>query len=136
MFIFDYITKGEHNAILPQISDHPYRILINGGSRSGKTNSLFNLINCQPDIDKIHLFAKDPCEPKYWFLINGQESAGLKHLNHYKAFFEYSNDMDDIFKNIEEYNPNKNLKHWFLLLIWLLIWLIIKKISNSNWIVF
>ena len=41
--------------------------LITGGSAFGKTNSLFNLINQQPDIDKIYLYAKDPCEAKYHF---------------------------------------------------------------------
>ena len=43
-------------------------------------------------------------------LINKQESAGLKNLNYSKAFIEYSNDMDDIYKNIEEYDPNKECK--------------------------
>ena len=82
-----------------------------GGSGSGKTNSLFNLINQQPDIDKIYLYAKDPYEAKYQFLINKRESTGLKHLNDSKAFIKYSNDMDDIYKNIEEYNPNKKQKY-------------------------
>ena len=81
-----------------------------GGSGSGKTNSLFNLINQQPDIDKIYLYAKDPYEAKYQFLINKRESRGLKHLNDSKAFIKYSNDMDDIYKNIEEYNPNEKRK--------------------------
>ena len=98
--------KG-HNPNWPQIPDHPYRILIIGGSGSGKTNSLFNLINQQPDIDKIHLYAKDSYEAKYQFLINQRESTGLKHFNDPKAFIEYSNDMDDIYKNNEEYNRNK-----------------------------
>ena len=47
---------------------------------------------------------------KYWLLINKRESTGLKYLNDSKAFIEYSNDMDDIYKNIEEYNPNKKRK--------------------------
>ena len=51
------------------IPDHPYRILIIGDSGSGKTNALLNLINNQPDIDKIYLYAKDPFEAKYQFLI-------------------------------------------------------------------
>ena len=78
------------------------------GSGSGKTNSLFNLISQQPDTDKIYLYDKDSHEAKYKFLINKRESAGLKHLNDSKAFNEYSNDMDDIYKNIEEYNPKKH----------------------------
>ena len=61
----------------PYIPDDPYRILIIGSSRSGKTNVLLNLINKQPNIDKIYLYAKDPYEAKYQFLINKRESTGL-----------------------------------------------------------
>ena len=75
-----------------------------------KTNSWFNLINQLPDIDKVYLYAKDPYEAKYRFLINKRERTGLKNLNDSKAFIEYSNDKSDIFKNIEEYNPNKKRK--------------------------
>ena len=111
MIHFDGVTKEnkkEHNPNWPQIPDHPYRILIINGSGSGKINSLFNLISHQPDIDKIYLYDKDPYQSKYQFSINKRESAGLRHLNDSKAFIEYSNDMDDIYENIEEYNPNKN----------------------------
>ena len=55
------------NSNWPQIPDFPYRILIIGGSGSGKTSSLFELINQQPEIGKIHLYAKDPYEIKYQF---------------------------------------------------------------------
>ena len=72
--------------------------------------SLFNLINEEPDIDKIYLYATDPYEAKCKFSINKNESTGLKHFNDSKAFTEYSNDMDDIYKNIKEYNPNKKRK--------------------------
>ena len=92
------------------IPDHPYRILIIRGCGSGKKKSLFNLISQQPDFDKIYLYAKDPYKAKYQFLINKQESTGLKHFNDFKAFIEYSNDMDDIYKNIGEYNPIKKCK--------------------------
>ena len=84
----------KHNPNWPQIPDHPCKILIIGSSGSGKTNSLFNQINYQPDIDLIYLHTKDPSEAKYQFLINKRESAGLKHFNGYKAFIEYLNDMD------------------------------------------
>ena len=58
-------NKTEQNPDWPYISHYPYRILIIGGSGSGKTNALLNLINNQPDIDKISLYAKDPYEAKY-----------------------------------------------------------------------
>ena len=63
--------------------------------RYGKTNALLNLINKQPDIDKIYLHGKDRYEIKYRFLINKRESTGLKHLTDPKAFIEYSNDIHD-----------------------------------------
>ena len=85
-------------------------MLITGGSRSEKTTSLFNLISQQPGIDKTCLYAKDPYEVKYQFLINKRESTGLKHFSDSKDFIENSNYMDDIYKNIDEYNPNKNCK--------------------------
>ena len=103
-------NKTEHNPDWPYIPDHPYRIIIIGGSESGKTNALLNLINKQPDIDKIYLYAKDPYEAKYQFLINKRESIGLKHFNDPKAFIEYSNDMQDVYKNIDEYNIDKERK--------------------------
>ena len=92
------------------MSDHPNRILIISGSGSGKTNSLFSLVILQPDIDKIYLYAKDTYEAKYQLLIYKRESTGLNHFNDFKAFTEYSNDMDDIYKNIDEYSPNKKRK--------------------------
>ena len=67
-------------------------------------------MNQQPGIDKMYLHAKDPCEAKHQFLINKTESANFKHFNDSKTFFKYSIDMDDIYKNIEEYNPNKERK--------------------------
>ena len=83
----DYINenKNEHNKNWPYIPDHPYRILIIGGSGSGKTNVLLNLIDNQPDIDKIYLYAKDPYEAKYQYLINIREKVGLERFNDPKA---------------------------------------------------
>ena len=75
-----------------------------------KTNTLLNLINNEPDIDKTYLYAKDPCEAKYQLLIKKRKNAGLNYFNDSKAFIEYSNDMDDIYKNIVEYNPSKKRK--------------------------
>ena len=92
--------KKENNPNWPEIHDHPYQIIITGGSGSGKTNSLFNLINQKLDIDKIYLYVKDPCKEKYQCLINQKESTGLKHFNDDKSFIEYSNDIDDIYKTL------------------------------------
>ena len=103
-------NKSEHNLKWPYIPDHPYRILIIGGSCSGKKNGLLNLINNLPDTDKIYLYAKDPYEAKYQFLINKRQSAGLKHLNNPKAFIEHPNDMQDVYKNIEEHDQDKERK--------------------------
>ena len=103
-------NKTKHNKKWPYIPDHPYRILIIGGSRSGKTNLLLNLIENQPDINKIYLYAKDPYEAKYQYLISKRESADINHFNNPKAFIEYSNDMHDVYKNINEYNPDKENK--------------------------
>ena len=113
MINFDGYTNEniiDHNSEWPYIPDHPYRILIIGGSGSGKTNALLNLINNQADIDKIYLYAKDPYEKKYQYLINKREKVGLHHFDDPKAFMEYFNDMQDVYKNIEEYNAIKNRK--------------------------
>ena len=76
-------------------------------SVSGKANLLFNLIKQQPDVDQIYLYSKDLFEAKYKFLIKKRERTGWKYLKDSEAFIEYSNDMHDIHKNIEEYNPNE-----------------------------
>ena len=103
-------NKTIHNKNWPYIPDHPYRILIIGGSGSGKTNLLLNLIENQPDIDKIYLYAKDPYESKYQYLINKREGAGINYFNDPKAFIDYSNDMNDVYKNIDYYNPDEENK--------------------------
>ena len=73
---------------------------------------MLNLINQERDVD--HFFyvhkCKDPYKPKYQLLIHKRESTGLKYLNDLKASIEYSNDMDDSYKNTEEFNPNKKRK--------------------------
>ena len=114
----DYVNenKTEHNENWPYIPDKPYRILIVGGSGSGKTKVLLNLIENQSDIDKIYLYAKDTYEAKYQYLINKREDVGIAHFNDPKAFIEYSNDMWDVYKNINYckninyYNPDKESK--------------------------
>ena len=108
----DYTNENriEHSSRWPYIPDHPYRIQIVDGSGSGKTNALLNLINNQPDIDKIYLYAKDPYEAKYQYLIDKRKKVGLDYFKDPKAFMEYSNDMYDVYKNIEDYNPKKKRK--------------------------
>ena len=113
MINLDSITNEdnkEHNEKWPYIPDHPYRILIIGGSGSGKTNALINLINEQNDIDKIYLYARDLSEPKYEYLIKKREDAGIKHLNNPNAFIECSNTVDGVYENINNYNPNRRRK--------------------------
>ena len=113
MINFDDYTnenKTQHNLKLPSIPDHPYRILMIGGSGSGKSNALLNLIENQPDIDQIYLYAKNLYEAKYQYLINIRKKVGLKDFDDSKAFIKYSNDMQDICKNIDEYNIGKERK--------------------------
>ena len=88
----------------------PFRMLIIGPSGSGKTNTLLHVINNLHPIDKIYLYAKDLSEPKYEFLINKKEQAGIKNLNDPHAFIEYSNDMDNVLDDINNYNKNRNKK--------------------------
>ena len=110
MINFDDYTnenKTEHNLKWPYIPDHPYRIPIIGGSGSGKINALLNLINIQPDIDKIYLYAKDSYKAKYQYLINKRGKVGLDYFNDPKAFTKYSDDVPHVYKNIEDYKLNK-----------------------------
>ena len=112
MINLDSITNEnnkEHNEKWPYIPDHPYRILIIGGSGSGKTNALINLINEQNDIDKIFLYARDLSEPKYEYLIKKREDAGIKHVNNSNAYIKCSNTIGDVYENINDYNPIKTI---------------------------
>ena len=108
----DYANKKktEYNQEWPHIPDHRYRVLLIGGSGSRKTNALLNLINNQPNVDKIYLYAKDPYKAKQQLLINKRESVGSKRFNEPKVFIEYSNDVQDVYENIEEYNTWKERK--------------------------
>ena len=93
--------------ITKMIKKWSYRTLIIGPSGSGRTNALLNLIQKQDNdnlIDKIYLYAKDLSEPKYQLLIKKRENAGIKNLNDSSAFIEYSNTMDDVYNNIDDYN--------------------------------
>ena len=82
-------------------------MLIIGPSGSGKTNALLNIVqnlNDTTPVDKIYQYAKDLSEPKYKYLINNRENAGIKNLDDPTAFIEYSNDMEDVFTDINDYN--------------------------------
>ena len=105
IFNFDNLTEKDNN------KDWPYRKLIIGPSGSGKTNYLLNSIQKDNNIiDKIYLHAKDLEEPKYKFLINRREQAGINFNNDPNAFIEYSNSINDI----EDYNKKRKRKIHFI----------------------
>ena len=89
----------------------PFRMLIIGPSGFGKTNTLLQLINNFHPIDKIYLYAKNTDEKKYQYLINKREQARIKNLNDPHAFIEYSNDMNDVLEDNNNYNKSRNKKY-------------------------
>ena len=113
MINVDCITNEnneELNKKWPYNQDHPNRILMIGSSELRKAKALLHLIKEQYDIDKIYLYARDLNEPKYKFLIKKREYAGKKHFSDSNAFIECSNTMDDVYENIDDYNPNRQIK--------------------------
>ena len=105
---FDQSVEINHNWNWLYIPNHPYRILIIGGSRSGKTNVLLNLIkNQRADIGKIYLYVKDQVKSKYQLLITGEEKVGIKKLKNPKAFIDDSQTIDEVYENSENYDPTK-----------------------------
>ena len=96
-------SSSEHN-------NWPCRTLIIGLSGSGKTNTLLHLVNNLHPIDKIYLYAKDLHEPTNEYLINKRKQAGIKNLNDPHAFIEYSDDMNDVLDDINNYNKNRDKK--------------------------
>ena len=78
-----------------------------------RENTFPNLIkeqDYQDVIDKIYLYARDLSEPKYQFLIKKREDAGIKHANNPNAFIVCSNTMDDVYEDIDNYNPKRDKK--------------------------
>ena len=105
MFNLDNLIEKDEN------NSWPYRKLIVGPSGNGRTNYLLNSIQKDNNIiDKIYLYAKDLEEPKYKFLINKREKAEINFNNDPNAFIEYSNYVDDILPNIEDYNKKRRRK--------------------------
>ena len=106
MLNLDHIVSNKKKSS-SENDDWPFRMLIIGPSGSGKTNTLLHLINNFHPIDKIYLYPKDTDE-KYQYLINKREQAGIKNLNDPHAFVEYSNDMNDVLEDINNYNKNRD----------------------------
>ena len=109
MLNLDSIVSNK-NTSSSEDNNWPFRMLIIGPSGSGKTNTLLHLINNLHPIDKIYLYAKDIHELKFEYLINKREQAGIKNLIDPNAFTEYSDDMNDVFDNINDYNKNRDKK--------------------------
>ena len=113
MFNLDAITSKNNKDDDKKWS---YRLLITGPSGPGKTNALLNLVQDNDNlIDKGYLYVKDLGEPKYQFLIKKREDAAIKNLDDPSAFIEYSNTMDDVHDNIDDYNPNRKRKFLIVL---------------------
>ena len=103
-------NKGTTGSSSLERNNWPFRMLIIGSSGSGKTNVLLHLINNLHPIDKIYLYAKDLHEPKYQYLINKREEAGIKNLIDPHAFIDYSDDMNEVLDDINNYNKDRDKK--------------------------
>ena len=106
MFNLDNVTSKNGN------KNWSYRMLLIGPSDSGKINALLNSIQQDNNnrIDKIYLYAKYLEKTKYLFLIKKFENTKIKNLNDPTAFIENSDTMDDVYKNIDDYNPRRKRK--------------------------
>ena len=109
MLNLDSIVSNK-NTSSSERNNWPFRMLMIGPSGSGKTNTFLHLINDLRPIDKIYLYVKDIHEPKYEYLINKREQAGIKNLNDPNAFIEYSDDMNDVLDDLNDYNKNRDKK--------------------------
>ena len=106
MFNLDIVTSKNDN------KTWPYRMLMIVPTASGKTNALFYLIQQDNNnlIDKIYYYIKDLDDPKYKFLLAKRKQAGIKNLNGHNAFIEYWKSMDNVYDNIDDYNPKRKRK--------------------------
>ena len=103
---YDESVEINHNPKWSYFLDHPYRILIIGCSRLGKTIVLLNLIKLQrPDIGKIYLYVEYPFRSKYQLVINGREKVVIENLKNPKVLTDYSQTIDDVYGNLGDYNP-------------------------------
>ena len=107
MLNLDNIVSNKKKISLEN-DDWSFRMLIIGPLGSGKTNTLLHLIDKFHPIDKIYLYAIDTDEEKYQYLINKREQAGIKNLNDPDAFIGYSNDMNDVLEDINNYNKKRD----------------------------
>ena len=102
---YDQSIEINHNPNWSYIPDHPYGILIIDGAGWRKTNVLSNLIKHQrPDIDKTYLYVQGRFGWKYQLLINGSEKVGIEILKNPKAFIGYLQTINDVYKNLKDYN--------------------------------
>ena len=107
---YDESVEINHNTNWPYLPNYPSRILIIWGSGSGKTNGLLNLVKYQwPDLNKILFIHQRSIQIKM-SLINRREKEGIETLKNSKAFIEYSQTIDDVYENLEDYNPTKKRK--------------------------
>ena len=107
MLNFDNIVSNENEN---KDNNWPFCVLIIGPSGSGRINNILHLTNNLHPIDIIYLYAKDIHEPKHEYLINKTEQTGIKNLDDPKAFIEYSDDMDVVLDDINNYNKNRDKK--------------------------
>ena len=95
-------NNKDYNKNGPYIPHYQYRIMIIGGSRSGKTNASLNLIREE--------HARDINKSKYQFLIKRRENAGIRHFNNPNAFIHCSNTMNDVYENNDDYSLSRKIK--------------------------
>lgn len=108
-------NKTKRNLTQSYIPGHPFRIIIIGGSVSGKPKALLTLINHKDDndydiIDKSYLNKKDSNKAKYQYIFGKHEKNGLEHYKHTKAYIEFLNNIKGVYKNIHKYNSDETQK--------------------------